>query len=231
MLITVLEVLRTEKKYEINSLLSAQKLKYALSAGLKADPHNGENGYMVRSLYFDSLFDDDYADKESGLERRKKIRLRVYDPNAQTAKLELKEKRGQSQLKRSLVIPKIQAQKLAAGDYSVLRETDSKLAREIFFLMQEGLYRPKAIVEYKRMAYTLTENDTRITIDSRLSATEASFDLFSKNLYLYPIMQGIVLEVKYNRFLLDYVKDLINFINKEETSVSKYILARKISRY
>ncbi len=35
-----------------------------------------------------------------------------------------------------------------------------------------------------------------------------------------------VLEVKYNGFLLSYIKDLVSSANRSELSVSKYCLAR-----
>lgn len=44
------------------------------------DKHNGAGGYRIRSLYFDTLDDNDYRDKLDGMELRRKIRLRNYDP-------------------------------------------------------------------------------------------------------------------------------------------------------
>ena len=38
------------------------------------------------------------------------------------------------------------------------------------------------------------------------------------------------LEVKYDGFLLSYIKDAINSINRSQTQVSKYCLARKIEK-
>jgi hypothetical protein len=37
----------------------------------------------------------------------------------------------------------------------------------------------------------------------------------------------VVLEVKFNGFLLGYIKELINSADKSELSVSKYVLARQ----
>ena len=223
-----LEVMRTEKKYSISHLVAA-KLKAALSAGLKRDPYNRGNGYLVRSLYFDTLYNNDYEDKINGLERRRKIRLRTYNPEAETLKLEIKEKHGQSQLKRSLIITKETAQRLTQGDYSGLKTYDSKLAQELFCIMQRELYRPKCIVEYNRLAYMVRENNIRINIDQDIKATEANYDIFSPNLNLHPSTRLIVLEVKYNHFLLDYVKDMINLADKTEMAISKYCMARLIS--
>ena len=72
-------------------------------------------------------------------------------------------------------------------------------------------YRPKAVVEYRRQAYVARENHIRITLDSQIIATESSFDLFSPSLPMYAVMDPfhMVLEVKYNGFLLSYIKDLL----------------------
>ena len=39
----------------------------------------------------------------------------------------------------------------------------------------------------------------------------------------------MVLEVKYNGFLLSYLKDLLDLVARPELSVSKYCLARSVS--
>ena len=40
---------------------------------------------------------------------------------------------------------------------------------------------------------------------------------------------GLVLEVKYNGFILSYIKDLLNSVHRPEVSVSKYCLARSFT--
>ena len=86
---------------------------------------------MVRSLYFDSIYDNDYFDKISGLEVRKKIRLRIYSPEQTTVKLELKQKRGSAQKKTSLSITKKQAEEMVCGNYTGLAELNSDLALKL----------------------------------------------------------------------------------------------------
>ena len=46
-----------------------------------------------------------------------------------------------------------------------------------------------------------------------------------------PVMDpfGLVLEVKYNGFILSYIKDLLNSVRRPEVSVSKYCLARSFT--
>ena len=94
------EVLRKEKKYLINSI-QVNKLSMMLANVLHEDEHNKNDGYSIRSLYFDSIDDRDYQDKEDGVEVRRKIRLRCYGSNAEYAMLEMKQKQGDNQKKRS----------------------------------------------------------------------------------------------------------------------------------
>ena len=62
----------------------------------------------------------------------------------------------------------------------------------------------------------------------QIRATESCMDVFSPQLSLYPVLDPFngVLEVKYNGFLLSYIKDLVSGANRSELSVSKYCLAR-----
>ncbi len=95
----VYSVNRVEKKYFISESQRYQLQKYFAKI-LHQDPNNGDNGYMVRSLYFDTLYDDDFHDKEDGLEDRQKLRLRIYNINDNNVKLELKQKFGNYQKKK-----------------------------------------------------------------------------------------------------------------------------------
>ena len=100
-------------------------------------------GYIIRSLYFDSLYDRDFYDKEDGVEKRRKIRLRIYDPNQDFAMLEMKQKDGKNQLKRSLRITKKDAEELILGNYSVLLNYKEDFAAECYSIMNMYLYKPK----------------------------------------------------------------------------------------
>jgi len=108
-------VFREEKKYLI-SLPEALQACHRLAQVMHEDPHNGISGYPVRSLYFDTLDDRDFHEKAAGVELRRKLRLRCYDPAADFAMLEMKQKQGASQLKRSLRgCPSAHARRLRAA--------------------------------------------------------------------------------------------------------------------
>ena len=198
---------------------------------MHGDVHNGAQGYLIRSLYFDTPDDQDFHDKADGLELRRKIRLRSYSPQADFAMLEMKQKEGPYQRKRSLRLTREDARQLCQGDYRPLQKYKDPFAAECYGLMHCRCYRPKTVVEYRRQAYVAKENRIRITFDSRIVATESRFALFDPKLPMYPVMDpfNLVLEVKYNGFLLSYIKDLLDQVERSELSVSKYCLARSVS--
>lgn len=226
------EVLRQEHKFLIN-----QRSMYCLAKDLalimEEDPHNRGVGYPIRSLYFDSLEDRDYEDKEDGIELRRKIRLRCYSPGDSFAMLEMKQKQGGLQKKRSLRMSRGDAVRLIGGNYGVLLGYSEPFAAECFGLMNMYVYRPKAVVEYKRRAFIAKENNIRITFDHSIICSESRFNIFAPDLVensaLDPYLA--VLEVKYNGFLPSYIKDILQSVNESESSVGKYSLSRAISKH
>lgn len=226
------EVLRKEKKY-----LLPLEMYYYLSGKLekilKVDGYGKADGYCVRSLYFDSLEDVDWQEKEDGLENRRKIRLRNYGNGSQNAKLELKQKQGDNQRKRSLLMTKSDAMSLIEGNTSVLLTYPDKLATELYCRMNQYCYKPKTIIEYRRKAFISPENDIRITFDFQVRGTEASYDIFNNHLLQYSLLDPhlVILEVKYNGFLLSHIKDLLAEVDGSELSASKYCMGRMISKH
>lgn len=107
----VQSVLRTEEKYLL-SHPQALTLQNKLRALLHVDDFGDNDGYRVRSLYFDSFHNIDYREKNAGTYHRKKIRLRIYDEKQVNAKLELKEKHGALQHKVSVTISRQDAVRL-----------------------------------------------------------------------------------------------------------------------
>lgn len=227
----MLDVSRKELKYLVSEV-EAARMRRALEAVLAPDAHNRGSGYLVRSLYFDTPFDRDFEEKVDGYDSRRKIRLRVYGAEAETAKLELKEKAGTAQRKRSLTLHREEAQRLIGGDCGFLLERPEETARRLYTMMTLQGYRPKCIVEYDRTAYTRKTNDIRITFDRRLRATEADLALFSPSLTLYPVADPseTTMEVKYNGFLFTDVKQVIGLADRMQISNSKYCRARSVSK-
>ncbi len=223
----ITSVFRTEKKYHAtpSQLLM---LKNRLGYLMKRDAHSkNESGYIVRTLYFDSYDDKDYFDKVDGYLLRKKIRLRIYDTEAQSAKLELKQKEGAMQRKRSLTISKEDALKLIDCDFTPLLKMDDEFASHLYSVMKNRCYRPKCLLTYSRLAFMVPTNQIRVTFDSDIRYSFSNFNLFDKNVILAPVRHMPIVEVKYDGFLLQPIKNAIATFNFSECAISKYILARQ----
>lgn len=222
------EVTRQEKKYLITIEEFYRQSSY-LEHLMMQDINNGSSGYMIRSLYFDTMDDRDFHEKIDGVDPRRKIRLRYYGPPNKFAMLEMKQKQGIYQVKRSLKMNMEDAIELSKGNYSVLLSYPDPFAIECYGLMNTHIYRPKTIVQYNRKAFIAKENKIRITFDYNITATESCFDIFSDNLCMHPVLDkfNVIMEVKFNRFLLSYIKSFINRIDASEISISKYCLGRE----
>ncbi len=225
-----LEVLRTETKYLVSKDMT-EVLKWELGRVINSDIHSINGGYMVRSLYFDTINDRDYITKLAGIENRQKVRLRIYSTNDQTVKLEVKQKFGDLQRKVSLILTKEDALELCQINYSVLTKyfDQSEDAIKIYLLMTQGLYRPAALIEYDRIAYTHPLYSTRVTLDCNIRSTESNLDLYSEDPgYSILLTENNVLEVKYNKKLMRHIADSLRKYNLTKISVSKYCLGRKV---
>lgn len=222
----VLKTFRHEFKYRI-SYDEMLRLKSKLDDVLDVD--RSSSGYLVRSLYFDSVNDDDYYDKLGGEIKRKKIRLRIYEVNSNFVKLEIKNKYDIHQLKKSLVIDKKTAKKLINGEYDSLLDYEDEVAYEIYNIMQCDVYKPKVIIEYTRIAY-VGGTTTRITFDYDIKCSNDVDSFFDDDINYYDISdkKDVILEVKFDRFLEPYLSNILSsYINRFE-SVSKYVMGRNV---
>lgn len=220
-------VLRTEEKY---AMQFHEAIRYAnrFEQIMYKDDYSEDGSYTVRSLYFDTVDDKDFFDKINEQQLRRKIRLRIYHPTDQTVKLELKQKEGIFQKKRSLSITRQDASQLIEGNTSVLLNYHDNFANEMYTIMSMECYRPKTVIEYERKAFMAKENQIRLTFDSHIRATESCFDIFSENLLFHPVLDGsqVIFEVKYNQFMLSYIAEIIASIDGRAISSSKYCMGR-----
>lgn len=220
-------VFRKEIKYVI-PVEQYQKLVPQLDACMKRDP-NGKNGtYTVRSQYFDSLSDQDLQDNLSGLEEKRKIRIRIYSPEADWAKLEYKCKSGSDGVKYSMKLTREEAELMERHRYGFLLTREEPLAKQLYSKMLHGAYRPKAIVEYQRTAFLYPVSDVRITFDHRIKAGVTPYGLFKKDGATVSLMNEDVgvLEVKYNDFLPAHIKAIVQQIDHLAEASSKYSKSR-----
>jgi len=222
-------VARHELKYLINYGEYAH-LSRTLDYVLQRDPAGDEyNDYAVRSLYFDTVFDDFLYEKIDGVGERRKYRIRIYNFRDKQIKLECKMKRGDLIAKKTVEIPRDLAEQLIAGDPTGLDKTSIPLFHDVFREMKTRLLRPSVVVDYVREAYIHSAEEVRITFDKKLHTGLRQTSMFDRYLPTVPALDHnlIVLEVKYNRVLPDYIRGLLAGVSAERMAVSKYVMCRR----
>jgi hypothetical protein len=220
---------RCEQKFAIG-IADRIRLLEAFNVLLTPDVYGGKFGYVVKSVYFDSINNTDYLNKLYKARERKKIRVRTYNSNSPSAKFEIKFKTGDDQVKKSVAISKEDALAIINQDYFVLLKYDNPTAHYAYKVMSAGLYRPVSFIQYDRRAFTHRDFNTRITLDNHILYSNRSFNLFDPELDLCtPIMtNNSVLEVKYEKYLLPYLQDMILSCEHVGNPPSKFGTSRKI---
>ena len=223
--------LRHELKFFIN------EMQYIVLSGildqvLQRDPNGDEyNEYHIRSLYFDTAFDDALHDKLDGVQNRDKYRIRIYNLTDKQIKMECKTKVGSLISKRSLSIPRDLCEQLMAGDPSGLETTRSGLLNDVYREMTVNLLHPVVLVDYVREAYLHPAEEVRITFDKQLRTGMRSIDLFNPHVPTIPPFDNgeIILEVKYNRVLPPFIRDILCTYcpGAVQSAISKYTWCRR----
>jgi SPX domain protein involved in polyphosphate accumulation len=221
---------RNELKFYVDRR-NAAGLREFLKGNMYLDSNAGETGsYCIRSLYFDTVDNNDYYDKILGCSIRKKIRLRVYNYSRDVVKLELKNRYSSCIYKESTNIMSEEADRLIKGDCSFLLNYNEQAAGKIFAFMHQSLYRPKLLIDYEREAYLYPVQNIRITIDKNVRVNTSSFDLFDKSVCMTPVLNKelYILEIKYDHMLPGFLRRVISGFEARRSEISKYCLGRSI---
>ncbi len=226
----MLSVSRKEVKFLVSSTDRVYLLN-SLSQILVPDKYGDYNGYKTRSIYFDSIDNEDFREKQIKTEKRKRIRVRIYNEEDKFAKFEIKRKHFERELKESITITKEDAIRLINREYSILLNyKDNPLYEYAFNLMKSKLYRPISMVEYDRRAFTHEFFNTRVTLDNNLRFTNFNYDLFNKNINFQKGLPGdkSILEVKYDRFLFQQLQEVLSKCNFVGKPPSKFGTSRQL---
>ena len=223
-------VKRYELKYYINHI-EYEYLSNVLSKVLKLDPHSkGGKGYLVRSVYFDNEENKALYEKLAGVETRKKYRIRMYDLNPNIIKFEIKNKVSNEIVKESALIKQEDVAEIIKGNYELLLKYNNKVLNKIFYEFKKFHYIPKTKIDYRRIAYYYNINNIRITFDKMLGHSETKIDFFNPEICRDHSFQDnkIILEIKYDHFLPDYIKNILQLKTFVRSAISKYTQSRRI---
>ena len=220
---------RHEYKYPISEL-EAAILKQRVKDIMSLDPHVSLEGmYLISSLYFDDYYDSCYNENENGTDPREKFRIRIYNNNTDRISLECKRKEHGKTLKTSCKLSKEQVEDTIHGVSIKGDSRSDPLLLKFIEAQHSRNLKPKVIVEYKRVPYIYRIGNVRVTFDSQLTSSNYVEKFLEGNYPKRPVMPKgkLLLEVKFDEFLPDYLYDIMQLNNLTQTAFSKYYLCRK----
>ena len=204
------------------------------------DDPSGFSGYRIRSLYFDDAGRSGIFDKLTGSDPRHKFRIRIYNDNDQVIHLEKKIKSGNLTQKRSCRLSHDQTDALLQGEVDSLfddalimyQEADGRGQRRQAVLLQQfyteirtRLLSPVLLVDYERIPLVWPDGNVRITFDRFLSTGIYRQELWDPDAALLPALDHgqLIMEVKYDHFLPDFIRSAIQLPGTSLVAVSKYV--------
>ncbi|HEX6309656.1 MAG TPA: polyphosphate polymerase domain-containing protein [Longimicrobiales bacterium] len=177
---------RTFNRYEYKYLVPQRDAAHfiqALEPYLYPDPHcEGEWGYAVHSVYWDSADLVLFWEKVEGLMRRRKLRLRRYGDGSGEVFVEIKQRVDRTVQKRRTRWSVDQAVHIFGGNGSDAGggsiDSDDAVANEALEMYHRHRLKPRMGVSYVRRAFfSRYEPALRITFDRRVRYDPYRLDL------------------------------------------------------
>lgn len=217
---------RHEWKHEI-SYADMLALRQRLRAVMELDAHAAGGSYQIRSLYFDNLADKALREKIDGVNLREKFRIRLYNRDSSVIHLEKKARRGGLGTKFSAPLTAAEAQRIVDGDTAWMMESGRDLVRELCCKMRYQGLRPKTIVDYTREPFIYRPGNVRVTLDYDIRTGLSCRDFLNPDCVTVPAGDApILLEVKWDAFLPDIIRDAVQTPGRRVEAFSKYAQCR-----
>lgn len=202
-------------------------LRQRLSCVLKPDPHAVDGQYLIRSLYFDTPEDKALREKLDGVSRREKFRIRYYNADTSCIHLEKKSKLAGLGRKDMAVLTPEQAQSIVNGELSWMAGSEAPLIVELYSKMRTQRLRPKTIVDYTREPFVYSPGNVRVTLDYNIRTGLSCTDFLNTACPTISVPDSpAILEVKWDAFLPDAVRDLVQLPGRRSSAFSKYAACR-----
>lgn len=191
------------------------------------DSHAVNGRYEIRSLYFDTLEDKALREKLDGVNIREKYRIRLYNNDPSMIHLERKFKHSGLGYKNSVNLTPEQAQAIANGDVEWMSSSTDKVILAFYTRIRNEGLKSKVIVDYTREPFVFTPGNVRVTLDYNIRTGISCTDFLNPNCVTVPIKNSPrILEVKWDNFLPDVIRDAIQLGGRHSTAFSKYAACR-----
>lgn len=219
---------RKELKHAI-SKAEYYVLRNKLLHFMKRDENAGPNGkYIIRSTYFDNFDNKVLNEKKEGYLNRDKYRVRIYEKSMKVVNLERKSKRNNLTFKSKCKMTSSEFEKMRIGDIDWMETDERELIRNLHFEMKYHQIKLMTVVDYEREAFIYPYGNVRVTFDMKVQSSLRNTDMFNKNLPMVDVLEPnlVILEVKYDEYLPDVIKNLLQLSDTRQEAYSKYQLSR-----
>jgi VTC domain. len=213
--------------------LQIELLEGQLECLMEKDRHSGSAGfYTVRSLYFDDYDNRAVKQKQDGLDCRKKYRIRSYLQGMdEVFHLEIKHRVKDRIRKESCTLEPEEVRKILAAEpvaYGTDDTAESSVRNRFAAARERMLLQPAVIVEYDRIPYVYPEGNVRITIDRNICGSPETGKFLERDIMEVPVLERgyHLLEIKYDEYLPDVIRQSIQVVSLDRISFSKYYLCR-----
>jgi hypothetical protein len=218
---------RYELKHEL-SKMDCYLLRNRLKHVMQSDPHATNDGkYLIRSVYFDNFENKVLNQKKEGFFERDKFRVRLYDNNTNLINLEKKSKRNNMTYKQKCKITAEEYEQIRLGDIAWMEYDSRPLIQDLFVQMNLFQLKPMTVVDYEREVFIYEYGNVRVTFDSSVKTSFRNNEVLNFDIPMVETTPEIViLEVKYDEFLPDTIKYLLQLGDRRRGTYSKYQISR-----
>ena len=219
---------RHELKHEMTKA-DCYLLKHKLQHVMSHDPHAGPDGkYLIRSIYFDNFANKVLTEKKEGYYKRCKFRVRLYNNNFTFLNLEKKSKMNNLTFKEKCRLTPAEYERIRVGDIDWMQNDERKLLNELHLHMTLYQLKPVSIIDYTREVFIKEEGNVRITFDSDVKTSFHNTDLLNEHTPMIDVLDygTVIVEVKYDGYLPDVIKKLLQVSDRRSSAFSKYQLGR-----
>lgn len=217
---------RHEVKHEISNhdvLVLRQRLRVVM----KPDRHAVNGQYEIRSLYFDTPNDKALREKLDGMITREKYRIRLYNNDPSIIHLERKFKHVDLGYKNTASLTSKQAQAIVDGDVEWMSHSTDEVILGFYTHICNERLKAKVIVDYIREPFVFEPGNIRVTLDYKIRTSMNCTDFLNPNCVTIPIAESpCILEVKWDNYLPDVIRDAIQLGSRHSAAFSKYAASR-----
>ena len=108
-----------------------------------------------------------------------------------------------------------------------MSKSENQLILELYSKIKSQILKPKTVGEHTREAFIFLPGNVRVTLDRNIKTGYLKTDLLDSEIPLVNAgLNNIILEVKYDNFIPEIIKKIINTGGRRSEAISKYGASR-----